>query len=146
MELYELHVLQRQPSAERHRVAVAGAGVGGRGREIGAAITAGGEDGDLGAEAVNRSVVQLEAHDAANSALSVTDEIDGEIFDEELALRSQRLAIERVQNRVPSAVGGGAGALRDALAVFGRHSPERPLINLARFGAGERHAPMVELV
>jgi hypothetical protein len=36
------------------------------------------------------------------------------------------------------AVGGGAGALRDALAVIGGHAAERTLINLAVIGARER--------
>ena len=146
MELHELHVLQRQAGAQRHRVAVAGAGVRRSGGEIGAAIAAGGQHSGLGAEPVDRSVVHLEADDAAHRALGVADEVDGEIFDEELALRLQRLAVERVQDGVAGAVGGGAGALRDALAVFGRHAAERALIDLALFGARERHAPMVELV
>ena len=68
------------------------------------------------------------------------------IFDEELALRPQRLTVERVQDGVAGAVGGGAGALRDALAIVGRHAAEWALVDLAFFGARERHAPMVELV
>ena len=58
----------------------------------------------------------------------------------------QRLAVERVQDGVAGAVGGGAGALRDALAVVGGHAAERALVDLAFLGARERHAPMVELV
>src|SRR6202042_1379061 len=95
---------------------------------------------------MDRSVIQLEADDAAHRALGVTDEIDRKIFDEELALRPQRLTVEGVQDGVASAVGGGAGALRDALAIVGRHAAERALVDLAFFGARERHAPMVELV
>ena len=146
VELHEFHVLQRQAGAQRHGVAVAGAGVrGGRG-EIGAAIAAGREHRRLGAEAVDRAVVHLQRDDAAHAAVGVADQVDGEIFDEELALRLQRLAVERVQDRVAGAVGGGAGALRDALAVVGRHAAERALVDLAFFGARERHAPMVELI
>ena len=146
VELHELHILQRQARAQRHRVAVAGAGMG-RGRgEIGAAVAAGRQDRRLGAEAVDRAVVHLQADDAAERAFRVADEIDGEIFDEELAARPQRLAVERVQHRVAGAVGGGAGALRDALAVIGRHAAERPLVDLALFGARERHAPVLELI
>ena len=44
------------------------------------------------------------------------------------------------------AVGGGAGALRDALAIVGRHAAKWALVDLAFFGARERHAPMVEFV
>src|SRR3984957_21224128 len=95
---------------------------------------------------MDRSVIQLEADDAAHRAFGVPDEIDRKIFDEELALRPQRLTVERVQDSVASAVGGGAGALRDALAVVGCHAAKRALVDLAFFGARERHAPMVEFV
>ena len=95
---------------------------------------------------MDRSVIELEADDAAHRALGVPDEIDGEIFDEELTLRPQRLAIQRVQDGVAGAVGGGAGALRDALAILGCHAAEWALVDLAFFSAGERHAPMVQFV
>src|SRR6202034_2415179 len=91
-------------------------------------------------------VVQLEADDAAHRTLLVPDEVDGEIFDEELALRPQRLTEQSVEDRVARAVSGGTGALRDALAIVGRHAAERALVDLALFGTGERHAPMVQLV
>ena len=84
MELHELHVLQRQAGAQHHGVAVAGAGVRRGAGEIGAAIAAGGEDGHVRAEAVDRAVVELERDDAAAAALVVHDQIDGEILDEEL--------------------------------------------------------------
>src|SRR5262245_64856048 len=44
------------------------------------------------------------------------------------------------------AVGGGAGALRDALAVMRGHTAERTLVDLAVVAARERQAPMLELV
>jgi hypothetical protein len=56
MELDEFHVLQRQPGAQHHGVAVAGAGMRRGAGEIGAPIAAGGEDRHLGAEAVERAV------------------------------------------------------------------------------------------
>ena len=61
-------------------------------------------------------------------------------------LVAQRLAVERVQHGVAGAVGGGAGALRGALAEVRRHAAERALVDLAVLGARERHAPMLELV
>ena len=145
VELDELHVLQRQPGAQHHGVAVAGAGVGGGAGEIGAAVAAGREDRHVGAEAVDGAVVELERDHAAAAAF-VHDEVDGEVLDEELGLMPQRLAVERVQHGVAGAVGRGAGALRDALAVIGGHAAERALVDLAVLGAGERHAPMLELV
>jgi len=52
----------------------------------------------------------------------------------------------RVQHGVAGAVGGGAGALRGALAVMRGHAAERALINLAVFAARKRQAPMLEFV
>ena len=145
MELHELHVLQWQAGAEHHGVAVAGLGVGAGAREISAAIAAGGEDGLLRAEAVNRAVIEIERDDAAAAAF-VHDQIDGEILDVELGRVPQRLAVHGVQHGMAGAVGGGAGALRLALAVIDRHAAERPLIDPAVGGAGERHAPMLQFV
>ena len=146
VELHELHVLQRQSRPQNHAVAVAGAGVRRSAGEIGPAVAAGREHRRLGAEAVDRAVVHLEADDAAHRALGVADDVDGEVFDEERALRPERLAVERVQHGVAGAVGCGAGALGGALAELGGHAAERALVDLALFRAGERHAPVVELV
>jgi hypothetical protein len=53
-----------RPCARHHAAAVAGAGVGGGGGEIGAAIAAGGQHDHLGAEDMDRAVVELPGHDA----------------------------------------------------------------------------------
>ncbi len=95
---------------------------------------------------MNGSIIQLETDNATHRALGVADEVDGEIFDEELTLRLQRLAVERVQDGVAGTIGGGASALRDAFAEFGRHAAERALVDLADLGTGERYAPMVQFV
>src|SRR5476649_2446135 len=105
----------------------------GSGREIGAAIASGGQHSRLSSEPMDRSVVQLEADDAAHRALRVTNEIEGEILDEEFTFRLERLTIERVQDGMAGAVGGSACTLRDALAVLGRHAAERALVDLALF-------------
>ncbi len=131
MELHELHVLQRQPGAQHHGVAVAGAGVRRGAGEVGASVAAGGEDRDVRAEAVQRAFGQVERHDAAAHAV-LHDQIDREVLDEEGRRVADRLLIERVQHRVPGAVGGGAGALGDALAVVRRHAAEGALIDAAR--------------
>ena len=147
VELHELHVLQRQAGAQHHGVAVAGAGVGRGAGEVGAAVAAGRQDRLLGAEAVQRAVLQAQRDDAAAGALAVHDQVDGEVLDEELGRVAQRLAIERVQHGVAGAVGGGAGALRGrAFAELGGHAAERALVDAAVLGAGERHAVVLELV
>ncbi len=146
VELHELHVLERQAGAQHHGVAVAGADMGGGAGEIGAAIAAGGEDHLMGAEAVQRAVLHGERDDAAAAALLVHDQVDGEIFDEELGGVAQRLAVHGVQHGVAGAVGGGAGAHGRRLAKLHGHAAEGALQDLALVGAREGHAPMLELV
>ena len=146
MELHEFHVLKRQAGAQHHGIAVAGAGMR-RGRgEIGTAIAAGCHDGHARAEAVDRAVIELERDHADAASFLVHDQVDGEILDEEFRRIAQRLRIQRMQHGMTGAVGGGAGALRDALAEIGGHAAERPLIDLAVIGPRERQAPMFEFV
>ena len=93
------------------------------------------------------AVVHVQRDDAAAAALIVHDQVDGEILDVELGRVPQRLAVHRVQHGVAGAVGGGAGALRGALAVMRGHAAERALIDLAVFlAARERQAPVLEFV
>ena len=52
MKLHELHILQRQSGTQCHATAIARAGVRRSAGELGASVTAGGEDRGLGAEAM----------------------------------------------------------------------------------------------
>ena len=108
-----------------------------RGRgEIDAAVAAGREHHRLGAEAVDRAVVEAQRDDAAARAV-LHDQVEREIFDEEVGVVLQALLVERVQHRVAGAVGGGAGALRRrALAHVLGHAAERALVDLARRRCG----------
>ena len=146
MELHEFHVLQRQAGAQHHGIAVAGLGMRAGARGIGAAIAAGGENRHLRRKAMDRAVIEIDGDDAAAAAVLVHHQIDGEIFDEELGLVAQRLAVHGVQHGVAGAVGGGAGALRGALAVMRGHAAERPLIDFAVFAPRERQSPMFQFV
>ena len=146
MELHEFHILQRQACAQHHRIAIARAGMRRRGREISAAISTRRKDDHVRTETMDRSIIHLERDHAAATALLIHDEIEREIFDEEFRRITQRLPIERVQNGVAGAVCRSAGALRGAFAVIRRHAAERALIDLACFGARERHAPMLKLI
>ena len=95
---------------------------------------------------MNGSIIQLETDDTT-AAPVFHDQIDGEEFDKEFGLVTQRLAIQRVQHRMAGAVGRRAGALRRRpLAKVGGHAAERTLIDTAILGARERHAPMLEFV
>ena len=114
VELHEFHVLARQAGAQHHAVAVAGAGVRRGAGQEGAAVAAGGQHHGLGAEAVDGAVLQAPGDHAAAGAVLVHDQVEGEIFDEELDVVLQALLIQRVQDGVAGAVGGGAGAHRRA--------------------------------
>src|SRR6202000_3331596 len=142
VELNEFHVLQREPSTQRHRAAVAGAGMRRGAGGVGTAVTTGRQDRGLGAEAVQRAVIELQSDYAAANALIVHDQVDREKFDVELRRVAQRLAVHRVQHGVSGTVGCRAGTLRLALAVVDGHAAERTLIDLAVLGARERYAPM----
>ncbi len=91
------------------------------------------------------AVVKIPGDDAATGAFFIHDEIDGEILDEELRVIFQALLIKRVQDGVPGAIGGGAGALYRRFAIVAHVPTEWPLIDLAVLGARERHAEMLEL-
>ena len=132
------------PGAQRHAIAVAGAGMRGCGREIGAAIAAGRHDGDLGADAVDHAIIHIDGDHAAAFAV-FHDQVDDEIFDHEFGIVADALAIQRMQHGMAGAVGGGAGAQRGrAFAIFGGHAAKGALINLAFFGAGKRYAEMLQ--
>ena len=77
MELHELHVLQRQSGAQHHGVAVAGLGMGAGAALIGAPIATGGQDHLVGAEAVDRAVIQVPRHHAAADTV-VHDQVQRE--------------------------------------------------------------------
>src|SRR3546814_658473 len=112
---------------------------GGRG-EIGAAVAAGRQHRALGAKQVQRALGEVQREHAAAGTVGVHDQVEREILDEELGVMRQRLLVQRVQDRVAGAVGGGAGALRGrAFAVLGRHAAERTLG--ARVPPGQRHPP-----
>ena len=84
VELDEFHVLERQAGPQHHGIAIAGLGVRAGARGIGAAIAAGRQDRHLRGEAVDRAVVEIDGNNAAAVAVVVHDQIDGEIFNEEL--------------------------------------------------------------
>ncbi len=119
--------------------------MGGRGVGVDAAIAAGREDHALGAEAVQRAVIQLPCRHAAARAI-LHDQVEREVLDEEVDRVFQRLAVERVKDGVAGAVGRSASALDRGLAIVAGHAAKGPLIDLAFFCPGEGHAPVLELV
>ncbi len=146
VELHELHILQGNAGAHGHAATIAGAGVRRGGAEIGAAIAAGGHHRLLAVETVQRAVIQVPGEHAAALAVIGHQQVEGEIFDEELGLVAQRLGVKRVEDGVAGAVGRGAGALGGgAFAILRGHAAEGALVDFALLGARERHAVMFEL-
>src|ERR1700719_125901 len=86
VELDELHVLQRETSAQYHRVAVAGAGVRRGAGLVNPAAAAGRNDSHICAEPVDRPVLETPGEEAAAGAVLVHQEVDGKIFYEEARL------------------------------------------------------------
>ncbi len=85
--------------------------------------------------------------DHADALSAVHDQVDGEVFDEEVGVVFQALLVERVEHGVAGAVGGGASALhRGAFAHVLHVAAERALIDRAICVAGEGHAGMLQLV
>ena len=117
-----------------------------RARQIGAAVATGGQHRALRTEAVDGAVLQAPGGHTPAGAFLVHDQVEREILDEELHLMLQRLLIQRVQDGVARAVGGGAGAVGRRLAVFLHVAAKRALIDAAILGAGERNAEMLQLV
>src|SRR6185312_2259778 len=131
MELDELHVLEREAGAKHHRIAVAGLSVRAGAGEIDPAVAARRDHHRLATEAMDRAVVEAQGDDSAARAI-LHDQVEREIFDEEIRVVPEALRIERVEHRMAGAVGGGASALRGwPLAHVLGHSAERALVDLA---------------
>ena len=96
------------------------------------------------AVAVQLAFGEVERDHAAALAV-LHDQVEREVLDEERRLVLERLLVQRVQHRMPGAVRRGAGALRGALAVVGRHAAERPLVDAPVLGARERHPVVLQL-
>src|SRR5262249_46371662 len=95
MELNEFHVLKRQASAQHHGIAITGAGMGRGAGEIDSAVAARRKNRHLRAEAMDGAVLERPSHDAAADSVP-HDQVDGEVFDEELGSVLQRLLIKGV--------------------------------------------------
>ena len=135
------------PGPRRHAAAVAGAGMGRRCRKVGAAIAPCRQHRHLRVEDVERPVLEAPGKNALAGAVLGHDQVDGEILDVEFRVVLQRLAVERVQYRMPGPVGGRAGALDGrTFPELRRVAAERPLVDLAGLGPRKRNAVMLKLV
>src|SRR5690606_22389407 len=88
------------------------------------------------------AVIKVPSDNAGADAIS-HDQVKCEIFDEELRIMLKRLTIKRVQDGMASTVSSRTSTLyRRTIAKILHMAAEWALINLALFGARERHAIM----
>ncbi len=137
MELQELHVLQRQPGAVRHRHAVAGDRFRVRREAVKAAPAAGGDQQRLAAQHDCLAARCVDAQQAGEPPA-----LDEQVGDEELvvageALVAQQLVVQRLHLEEAGLVGGQRRA-RVGVAA------ERPLRDPAVLVACPRDAPVIE--
>ncbi len=74
-------------------------GVSGSARKVGSSIASSGEHSVFGFEPVNGAVFETKSHDTLANAV-LYDKIQGEVFNEIVAVVSKRLPIQRVQHAV----------------------------------------------
>ena len=147
VELPELHVLQRQPGAGGHSQAVAGVDESVGREQVDTAGAAGRQEHRFRLQQIELAALHLEGRDADDGAvLRVAHQVECHPFDEELRVGAHVLLVQRVQHRVPGAIGRRAGAHRHLrAAVVLRVAAERALIDLAVLEAVEGHAHVLEL-
>jgi hypothetical protein len=146
VELPELHVFQRQPGAQHHAETVAGIDVGVGGMAKDAAGAAGGQQRGARLEQARLAGLDLQRHHAQHIAFFVADQVQREELVEELRARGDVALVQRVQQRMAGAVGGGAGADGLLAAVVLRLAAKRALVDLAVFQARERQAHVLQFV
>ena len=137
---------KRQAGAQHHGAAVARAGMRRGAGLVHASTPTRRDHGHVGAEPVDRSVLQAPGEQTATDAVVVHQQVESEIFDEESRAVLEALLIQRVQDGMAGAIGRGAGPMgHAALCIVGRVATERPLVDLAVVGAAEGHTQMLEL-
>ena len=131
MELDELQILQRKTSTSNHSVTVTRASVCTRAAEVGTSVTTSCQNGLVGTEAVEGTVLHVQSNDTDTLAV-LHDEIKREVFDEEVGVMAERLAVESVEERVTGTVRRrGAAVCLAALAELERLATECTLVDLA---------------
>jgi len=146
MELPELHVLQRQPGAQHHAEAVAGVDHGVAAVAEHASCPAGGEQRRARLNQKRLAGLDGDRRDTEAIAVGIAHEVEREVFVEELRAVGDVLLVQRVQQRVTGAVGGGAGAGGLLAAEVFRLAAEGALVDLAVVQPRERQAHVFELV
>src|SRR5580704_14458774 len=107
--------------------------------EVHTAVAAGCQDRAMGMEAVQGPVLHVPGEQAAAGAVLVHQQVECDVFDEELSVVLQALLVKRVQDGVTGPVGRRASALCHLLPVFEGLAAKRTLIASAVCRARERN-------
>lgn len=141
----EFQVLQRKTRPCNHGIAVTRASVGTCAAEVGTTITTSGEDGLVTAETVEGTILHVES-DNTNTLAVLHDQVESEVFDEEVCVVTKRLSVKGVEDSMASTVGGGGAAVSlAALAILQGLTTKRALVDLALFCPGERDTVVFKL-
>ncbi len=146
MELPHFHVFERDAGTCSHAQPVTRVDerVGARGKD--SPCAAGREEGRLGLQDHHVAGFHFQRGHPQHVAVGVADQIERHPLDQESGARPDIALIERMQHRVPGAIGRRASALHRAFAEIHRVPAEWPLPDRAVRVAVERHAEMLELV
>ena len=145
MELPHLDVLHRHSGAQRHADAVAGIDVCVGRRSVNPPGAASGEHGRLALHVHDLAGLHANRDDAHHDAVLIHHHVDREPFIQKRSPGFEVRLVERVQQRMPGAVGRRTGARRlAALAEVLGLSAERALVDATALGAGKRQAHVFE--
>jgi len=128
VELNELQILVRKTSTGDHSHTVTSASVSRGTREVSTSVTTSGQDGVLGAESVDGTVLLVVSNDTLALAV-LHDQVGGEVLDEVVGVVAERLSVEGVKKGVSGSVSGGAASVGlTTLAVLLGLSTEGSLV------------------
>ena len=96
-------------------------------------------------ETVKRTVFHVERNDT-NTLAILHDQVEGKVFDEEICVVSERLAVKGVEESVASTVSSCSTTVCLAtFTILQRLTTKGTLVNLPILGAGEWNAVMFKL-
>ena len=144
MELVEFHILQRQAAPQRQGGAIARQAMGVAREGPHPSPTAGGEERRFSVENMPGAAAQLERHAAADRR-AIHRQIHDVEFVEESDFLLDALLIKRLQDHMPGAISGMAGASNRAFAKVARMAAEAALADPAGRGAVEGQAHVLQL-
>lgn len=116
-----------------------------RAAEVGTTVATSSEDSLVAAEPVKGTIFHVKGNDT-NTFAVLHDQVEGEVFDEEVGIVAEGLAIEGVENGMTSTVSSSSAAVGlTTLAVLEGLTTKGALVNLALLCPRERDTVVFEL-